>query len=660
MLKRLSAIVLALAMYMTVSLASPASTHSFADDDGNIHEASIEYIAAKDITRGCNPPTNNRFCPADPVTRGQMAAFLVRALDLPSSPHSFFGDAHGQFERDIQSLADAGISKGCNPPMNDRFCPEDDVTRAQMASFLVRAFDVKPSQIDRFDDDQGSVHEDSINALAAQGITAGCSTYSYCPNDRITRAQMASFLKRSISGEGVSDPGVPPPPPTGEAPGVGMPDGAVLVRTGDDLAGVTAKHPAGTTFYLEAGVHRQASVVPQDNDRFLGAKGAIMSGAKVLTAFQREGNLWFAPGQNQQGEVNGQCQDGYSGCVYPEQLFIDDTTLWQVTTKADLKAGTWFFDYANDRIYLADNPSEHQVETSVTSHAFAGKAKGVLISNLIIERYASPTQKGAIEARAAKDWRVERSWVRSNHGSGIRVGTGLTVNLSRVYDNGQIGINGQGDRLLIQSTEIAHNQNGGFKAFGWVGGGVKINKSEDVRIRGNLVHDNSGHGLHTDGGSRNVVYEHNTVTDNDGVGISHEISYRATIRNNDVERNGFGRSIGIGGSGIYVNSSADVEVYGNLLADNADGIGGEQSDRDGHVLENLWVHDNQIHMSTGNTGVATSTGDSSVFTRNNRFDRNHYQLDGVGSDYFKWGGSELTFAEWQNSGQDAGGSATAD
>jgi hypothetical protein len=42
------------------------------------------------------------------------------------------------FQADIQALAAAGITRGCNPPVNDRFCPEDDVTRGQMAAFLNR------------------------------------------------------------------------------------------------------------------------------------------------------------------------------------------------------------------------------------------------------------------------------------------------------------------------------------------------------------------------------------------------------------------------------------------------------------------------------------------------------------------------------------------
>ena len=87
------------------------------------------------------------FCPNDNVTRGQMAAFLVRALGLTDSGTTdFVDDDTSIFEADIEKLAAAGITKGCNPPENTRFCPEDRVTRGQMAAFLNRAVaDLWPS-----------------------------------------------------------------------------------------------------------------------------------------------------------------------------------------------------------------------------------------------------------------------------------------------------------------------------------------------------------------------------------------------------------------------------------------------------------------------------------------------------------------------------------
>jgi hypothetical protein len=118
-------------------------TNTFVDDDGSIHEAAIEAIFAAGITKGCNPPVNDRYCPDDPVTRGAMAAFLNRALGLAPTGVDFFTDDDASvFEGDINRLAAAGITLGCNPPTNDRYCPDSLVTRAQMATFLTRALDL--------------------------------------------------------------------------------------------------------------------------------------------------------------------------------------------------------------------------------------------------------------------------------------------------------------------------------------------------------------------------------------------------------------------------------------------------------------------------------------------------------------------------------------
>jgi hypothetical protein len=215
-----------------VAAAAPALAQlgpggTFVDDDGSVHEGFIEAIAALGVTKGCNPPANDRYCPDDPVTRGQMAAFLVRALGLPEAPGSGFVDTgESIFADDIDRLAAEGITKGCNPPDNDRYCPDDPVTRGQMAAFLVRAFGyVDGAGANRFVDDDASVFEEDIDRLATAGVTVGCNPPAndqFCPGARVTRAQMATFLGRALELE----PIVPPPP---ELPPAGNPDGTAFV-----------------------------------------------------------------------------------------------------------------------------------------------------------------------------------------------------------------------------------------------------------------------------------------------------------------------------------------------------------------------------------------------------------------------------------------------
>lgn len=131
-----------MATFLVRALALPSTGHNvFSDTGDSVHRSDIETLAAAGITLGCNPPTNDRFCPTTPVTRGAMAAFLVRSLHLADhgGDNRFVDDDGSIFETDIGRLAASGATRGCNPPANDRYCPDQAVTRAEMAAFLRRA-----------------------------------------------------------------------------------------------------------------------------------------------------------------------------------------------------------------------------------------------------------------------------------------------------------------------------------------------------------------------------------------------------------------------------------------------------------------------------------------------------------------------------------------
>ncbi len=185
------------ALVFVVATAAPAAAQpggSFVDDDGNHHEGMIEAVFDAGITLGCDPAASNLYCPGKLVTRGQMASFLVRSLGLSGGADAFEDDDGSTHETAINALAAAGITNGCTA---DRFCPLDPVTRDQMASFLAAGYQLAASSSDFFDDDNGNLHEDAINALAASGITEGCDSGSYCPRSGVERDQMASFLGRA-------------------------------------------------------------------------------------------------------------------------------------------------------------------------------------------------------------------------------------------------------------------------------------------------------------------------------------------------------------------------------------------------------------------------------------------------------------------------------
>jgi hypothetical protein len=208
------------------------SDHLFSDE--------IAWLAERGTTLGCNPPANNLFCPDDTVTRGQMAAFLSRTLGLTDSGDRTFVDDDGSvFEADIERIASADITTGCNPPVNNKFCPGKSVTRGQMAAFLVRGLNLTDRSGERFTDDDGSVFEADIERLATVGITTGCNPPAndrFCPDQAVSRAQMAAFLYRALNASTDTSPDVLAPSRRIEwNPGVpgGIPEGPIAVRVAD-------------------------------------------------------------------------------------------------------------------------------------------------------------------------------------------------------------------------------------------------------------------------------------------------------------------------------------------------------------------------------------------------------------------------------------------
>lgn len=187
---------------------------TFSDDNGNPHEGFIEAIAAIGVTAGCDPD-GTMYCPSTIVTRAQMSTFLKRALDLPDATDDYFTDDNGNaHEASINAVAEAAIAFGKGDGLFD---PNGLVTRAQMAAFLARAFELPASEIDHFSDDDGNPHEDNINAVADAAITLGCDADGvlYCPGIGVPRDQMASFLGRALDLEEID---VPPGWPTDGTP----------------------------------------------------------------------------------------------------------------------------------------------------------------------------------------------------------------------------------------------------------------------------------------------------------------------------------------------------------------------------------------------------------------------------------------------------------
>ncbi len=166
----------------------------FTDDDGNQHESDIEWMFQHEYIYGCE---TELYCPDQALTRAETAALLDRIVRPPPTSEDFFTDDDGHWaEQSLNRLAAIGVVKGCGPATA---CVDDEVTRGQFAAFLKRALEIPVSDVDQFIDDENSVFEGDINAIAAIGITRGChdTTDQYCPQELVFRDQAATLLARA-------------------------------------------------------------------------------------------------------------------------------------------------------------------------------------------------------------------------------------------------------------------------------------------------------------------------------------------------------------------------------------------------------------------------------------------------------------------------------
>jgi hypothetical protein len=172
--------------------------------------AAVERIRDAGITKGCNPPANTKYCPDNAVTRAQMATFLTRALDLPAPTAACgFTDIAGNVHaKSICAIKAAGITLGCNPPTNNKFCPNNNTTRGQMAAFLKRALKLPTCDLSNYTDvPSNHTFAKDICALWKAGIAVSYrhpdpvnNRYNnfYGPNALMRRGALAILLDRAF------------------------------------------------------------------------------------------------------------------------------------------------------------------------------------------------------------------------------------------------------------------------------------------------------------------------------------------------------------------------------------------------------------------------------------------------------------------------------
>jgi hypothetical protein len=174
---------------------------------GNVHGFAVDCLAALAVTQGVG---DDRYAPADSVTRLQMASFTTRLLtaggvSLPADPPDAFDDDEGTVhELAVNQLVELEVIRGDTGESGRTLYGTTAMKRDRMAAWMTRAYaliagsELPAAEEDYFGDD-AQYHEADINRLAAAGVVRGTDVGVYSPRNSVRRDQMASYLARTLA-----------------------------------------------------------------------------------------------------------------------------------------------------------------------------------------------------------------------------------------------------------------------------------------------------------------------------------------------------------------------------------------------------------------------------------------------------------------------------
>jgi hypothetical protein len=420
-------------------------------------------------------------------------------------------------------------------------------------------------------------------------------------------------------------PVAPPPPPTvplqrgsltvgtAEYP---IPSGALYVAPGGSdgnggligapkatIAGAATSAPSGTTIVLRAGTYRFETVLPQAKDLTIQnypGEAVWLCGSDVVTGWIQDNT---GPGGTDRWRRNnwitnfsrldaGDFADvSYPEAPWPEQVWIEDAPLEQVSTLADVGTtvtepgapGTFWYDIPNRRMWIGSTPFNKTVEIATrqvaisTSKLPTTDPPKITIRGIGIKHFApSQAQRGAIQLHGPGSL-VENCHVLYCSASGVFVNqtSGCQIRLTTLEGCGHSGYRAfRAPLLLIEQCRIYKNNRKRFGTTGAPGGGKIDTDCVDPVIRNNYYEKNWGHACWVDLYSHGAVIVGNEVYDHTlGAGIHFEMSLGAIIAGNWVKGCVHG---------ILVSSSGDADVWNNTLLDNTYPLNYQLDDRADH------------------------------------------------------------------------------
>ena len=259
--------------------------------------------------------------------------------------------------------------------------------------------------------------------------------------------------------------------------------------------------------------------------------------------------------------------------AHPDQVWIGGAAQRQVSSRGQLRPGTFFVDEDGNDLYLGSDPTGRTVRASTLAKALSVRSAGTTLDGIGVRRFApSVPHMGAVTVEAP-NVTLRHMVVSRNATTGLFVAAADAVlDRVKVLGNGMLGLGATyADGIRVQHLVSRRNNTERFNSAP-VAGGVKIDRTRGALVTDADIRGNAASGLWFDESARDITVLDSTIRGNANHGLSLEISAGATVADNVIAGNG--------GFGIKVNDTSDVSIWNNTIVGNDRPVNIVQDDRD--------------------------------------------------------------------------------
>ncbi|MBC1499705.1 right-handed parallel beta-helix repeat-containing protein [Listeria weihenstephanensis] len=347
-------------------------------------------------------------------------------------------------------------------------------------------------------------------------------------------------------------------------------------------------------------------------------------GSSAVTGWKKEGTAWVhdnwtikfdasptftkgAPDFTAENWKN--INPSYPMAAHPDQIWMNGKAMQQVESFNKLGLNKFYMDYATNKIYLGDDPTNKEVRASDLQIALSMDVPKITVRGVGIRRYApSVPDLGAVRiSEPATGSKLENVIITDSATSGLQISTAdVTLQNVTVINSGLLGIgtnrahNLKADKLYVANSNL-ENFN-----MSPIASGIKLSRSYSTVISNSKIVDNKSVGLWFDEDCYDATVVNNEISNNMSTGIAFELSSLAKIANNRINNNA--------GYGLHIFNSDQMEVWNNTLTGSPMSIliqqDSRKSEKDRYWAPHVYSKDiswyvNNIKISNNILGLPT-------------------------------------------------------